>query len=282
MVATEPPDADWMLWDDVSQSKLSLRTFPLLIGYAIPTSNTSLRGTHVVFWPNRARVSKMMDTIMKTVIISFMSMIFWGQKKQSKTPKSVMWSLLMLIHRSRNRYLILDVLGQGTFGQVVKCQNLKTGEVVAVKVIKNRTAYFNQSMMEVSVLDLVSLTSRDCTGIRLIVVENSWIPNWTKTMTTTSFGWKIRSSIGSICVWCLSCSVSTSTSLSSRTNSEAWAQHLFAYSHSSCSMHSACLIKRGLFIVTWNPRISCWRSKLFHLWWLDCRDEGANPTYCVA
>ena len=57
----------------------------------------------------------------------------------------------------RNRYLILDVLGQGTFGQVVKCQNLKTQEVVAVKVIKNRTAYFNQSMMEVSVLDLVSL-----------------------------------------------------------------------------------------------------------------------------
>jgi dual specificity protein kinase YAK1 len=57
----------------------------------------------------------------------------------------------------KNRYLILDVLGQGTFGQVVKCQNLKTQEVVAVKVIKNRTAYFNQSMMEVSVLDLVSV-----------------------------------------------------------------------------------------------------------------------------
>lgn len=51
--------------------------------------------------------------------------------------------------------MILDVLGQGTFGQVVKCQNMKTQEVVAVKVIKNRTAYFNQSMMEVSVLDLV-------------------------------------------------------------------------------------------------------------------------------
>lgn len=61
-----------------------------------------------------------------------------------------------LIHR--NRYLILDVLGQGTFGQVVKCQNLKTQEVVAVKVVKNRTAYFNQSMMEVSVLDLVRLS----------------------------------------------------------------------------------------------------------------------------
>lgn len=60
-----------------------------------------------------------------------------------------------MLMEDRNRYLILDVLGQGTFGQVVKCQNLKTQEVVAVKVIKNKTAYFNQSMMEVSVLDLV-------------------------------------------------------------------------------------------------------------------------------
>lgn len=54
------------------------------------------------------------------------------------------------------RYLILDVLGQGTFGQVVKCQNMKTLEVVAVKVIKNKTAYFNQSMMEVTILDLLN------------------------------------------------------------------------------------------------------------------------------
>ena len=39
------------------------------------------------------------------------------------------------------RYLILDILGQGTFGQVVKCQNMKTHEVVAVKVVKNKPAY---------------------------------------------------------------------------------------------------------------------------------------------
>lgn len=66
--------------------------------------------------------------------------------------------------------MILDVLGQGTFGQVVKCQNLKTQEVVAVKVIKNRTAYFNQSMMEVSVLDLVRLHRIATSGASLTVV----------------------------------------------------------------------------------------------------------------
>jgi len=57
---------------------------------------------------------------------------------------------------TRIRYLILDVLGQGTFGQVVKCQNVKTGEILAVKVIKNKPAYFNQSMMEVTILQMVS------------------------------------------------------------------------------------------------------------------------------
>lgn len=58
-----------------------------------------------------------------------------------------------------SRYLILDVLGQGTFGQVVKCQNVKTSEIVAVKVIKNKPAYFNQSMMEVTILQMVGLYS---------------------------------------------------------------------------------------------------------------------------
>ncbi|GAB1200251.1 hypothetical protein APSETT444_009621 [Aspergillus pseudonomiae] len=69
----------------------------------------------------------------------------------------------------KNRYLILDVLGQGTFGQVVKCQNLKTQEVVAVKVIKNKTAYFNQSMMEVSVLDLV------CRIVEMLGLPPTWM-----------------------------------------------------------------------------------------------------------
>lgn len=80
------------------------------------------------------------------------------------------------------------MLGQGTFGQVVKCQNLKTQEVVAVKVIKNKTAYFNQSMMEVSVLDLVGLTSL-ARGFELLLISrlHSSIASTTKVMTTTCF-----------------------------------------------------------------------------------------------
>ncbi|KAI8981571.1 kinase-like domain-containing protein [Pilobolus umbonatus] len=55
-----------------------------------------------------------------------------------------------------NRYLILDVLGSGTFGQVVKCRNIKTQEIVAVKVVKNKLAYFKQSMMEVAILEMLN------------------------------------------------------------------------------------------------------------------------------
>ncbi len=54
------------------------------------------------------------------------------------------------------KYQILDLLGQGTFGQVVKCINLKTRDLCAVKVIKNQPAYFNQSMMEVTVLEMLN------------------------------------------------------------------------------------------------------------------------------
>lgn len=54
-----------------------------------------------------------------------------------------------------HQYQIIDALGSGTFGQVVKCQNIKTKELVALKVIKNKPAYYNQSLIEVAILDMV-------------------------------------------------------------------------------------------------------------------------------
>jgi serine/threonine protein kinase len=56
---------------------------------------------------------------------------------------------------SSTSYRILDLLGSGTFGQVVRCQNTGTGEIVAVKVIKNKPAYFNQGLFEVKILKMV-------------------------------------------------------------------------------------------------------------------------------
>lgn len=54
-----------------------------------------------------------------------------------------------------NTYTVLDLLGTGTFGQVVKCRHQSTGEVVAVKIIKNQPAYFNQAWVEISILRML-------------------------------------------------------------------------------------------------------------------------------
>ena len=54
------------------------------------------------------------------------------------------------------KYLVLDLLGQGTFGQVVKCQNLITKEILAVKVVKSKSEYLNQSVTEAKVLELLN------------------------------------------------------------------------------------------------------------------------------
>lgn len=54
-----------------------------------------------------------------------------------------------------NQFVVLDLLGTGTFGQVVKCRLQKTGEIVAVKVIKNQPAYFNQAWVEINILRML-------------------------------------------------------------------------------------------------------------------------------
>ena len=40
---------------------------------------------------------------------------------------------------------MLGLLGQGTFGQVVECLRSGDNEHVAVKIIKNQQAYFQQA-----------------------------------------------------------------------------------------------------------------------------------------
>ncbi|CAF2270951.1 unnamed protein product, partial [Brassica napus] len=53
---------------------------------------------------------------------------------------------------SRHRYIVKDLLGHGTFGQVAKCWVPETNSFVAVKVIKNKPAYYQQALVEVSIL----------------------------------------------------------------------------------------------------------------------------------
>lgn len=50
------------------------------------------------------------------------------------------------------RYEVLDVLGKGSFGQVVRCVDHKEGGVVAVKIIRNKKRFHQQALVEVGIL----------------------------------------------------------------------------------------------------------------------------------
>lgn len=61
------------------------------------------------------------------------------------------------------RYEVLDVLGKGSFGQVVRCIDHKTGGLVAVKIIRNKKRFHQQALVEVNILQkLRDWVSRWC------------------------------------------------------------------------------------------------------------------------
>ncbi|TSZ97550.1 Homeodomain-interacting protein kinase 3 [Bagarius yarrelli] len=61
----------------------------------------------------------------------------------------------------KNTYEVLDFLGRGTFGQVVKCWKRGTSEVVAVKILKNHPSYARQGQIEVGILARLSGENAD-------------------------------------------------------------------------------------------------------------------------
>jgi dual specificity protein kinase YAK1 len=74
----------------------------------------------------------------------------------------------LLLSGGQFNYKIYDLLGQGTFGQVVRCRKVDANPVeegtsaggvghgdVAVKVVKNKPAYFNQALTEIRILKFV-------------------------------------------------------------------------------------------------------------------------------
>ncbi|XP_076878279.1 LOW QUALITY PROTEIN: homeodomain-interacting protein kinase 3a [Brachyhypopomus gauderio] len=56
----------------------------------------------------------------------------------------------------KHTYEVLEFLGRGTFGQVVKCWKRGTNEIVAVKILKNHPSYARQGQIEVGILARLS------------------------------------------------------------------------------------------------------------------------------
>jgi dual specificity protein kinase YAK1 len=49
-------------------------------------------------------------------------------------------------------YRVVETLGEGTFGQVVRCEDCSSKASVAIKVIKNKPAYYNQALLEIAII----------------------------------------------------------------------------------------------------------------------------------
>ncbi|ERL91867.1 hypothetical protein D910_09191 [Dendroctonus ponderosae] len=51
------------------------------------------------------------------------------------------------------RYEILEVIGKGSFGQVIRALDHMTHKYVAIKIIRNKRRFYHQALVEVRILD---------------------------------------------------------------------------------------------------------------------------------
>lgn len=65
------------------------------------------------------------------------------------------------LHSVRSSYEVLQYLGKGTFGQVLKCWKRGTNQVVAVKILKNHPNYARQGQVEISILSHLLQTNAE-------------------------------------------------------------------------------------------------------------------------
>ncbi|XP_077025858.1 dual specificity tyrosine-phosphorylation-regulated kinase 4 isoform X2 [Tamandua tetradactyla] len=61
------------------------------------------------------------------------------------------------------RYEVLEMIGKGSFGQVVKCLDHKSNELVALKIIRNKKRFHHQALVELKILDTLRRKDKDNT-----------------------------------------------------------------------------------------------------------------------
>ena len=66
-------------------------------------------------------------------------------------PRKGIHSLKAKPSRRASEFRVQSMLGQGTFAQVFQCMLVTTGQIVAVKVVKNKPAYTRQATIEIDV-----------------------------------------------------------------------------------------------------------------------------------
>ncbi|CAB3384521.1 Hypothetical predicted protein [Cloeon dipterum] len=75
------------------------------------------------------------------------------------------------------RYEILEVIGRGSFGQVIKALDHKTNTYVAIKIIRNKKRFHHQALVEVKILDHLRKKDREGTNNIIHMLEYFYFRN---------------------------------------------------------------------------------------------------------
>ncbi|KAH8969598.1 hypothetical protein BDL97_02G041900 [Sphagnum fallax] len=66
------------------------------------------------------------------------------------------YGCVLVNENGTRRYVVKELVGQGTFGQVARCHTSETNTNVAVKIIKNQLAYYTQAKVEIGILHVLN------------------------------------------------------------------------------------------------------------------------------
>jgi dual specificity tyrosine-phosphorylation-regulated kinase 2/3/4 len=141
------------------ETELAARTLDALRKRATPKERVG---------PQEAIRIAMLNIYERGEIIDYKDIYFCGTQNAAKVKGDVSssapnfgyddergdYSIVVGDHLSY-RYEIVDVLGKGSFGQVVRCIDHKTGVLVAVKIIRNKKRFHQQALVEVNILQKI-------------------------------------------------------------------------------------------------------------------------------
>ncbi|KAF3854512.1 hypothetical protein F7725_022567 [Dissostichus mawsoni] len=79
--------------------------------------------------------------------------------RRSRVPKEHRRTMDMMT--SMEATSVLEVIGKGSFGQVLKCLDHKNNELVAIKMIRNKKRFHHQALVELKILDVIKRKDKD-------------------------------------------------------------------------------------------------------------------------
>ncbi|CAH1989803.1 unnamed protein product [Acanthoscelides obtectus] len=75
------------------------------------------------------------------------------------------------------RYEILEVIGKGSFGQVIRALDHMTNRHVAIKIIRNKKRFHHQALVEVRILDHLRRKDKECNHNVIHMLEYFYFRN---------------------------------------------------------------------------------------------------------